>query len=368
MMSRPDGAAAAPDQLRRGPVPAWIGRVLEPVYAAAVARRNRRFDAGRSVVRLDRPVISVGNLSVGGTGKTPMVTLLVRELLEAGRRPCIAMRGYVPRHARGPANTTKSDEAELYRRLLPGVPIVAQPDRAAGLQRLFATDQGREVDCVVLDDGFQHRRLARDLDIVLLDASRDPFADRLLPAGWLREPVASLARAHAVVVTHAEMATPDRVEAILRRAAAITPRAVLAATRHKWTRLTITDPSGGEAEHAVDWLAGRRIAAVCAIGNPDAFLAGLRAAGADVAAAMVLPDHDRYDPETVRAILHSAAGAEAIVTTEKDWAKLGVLDPATWPCPVARPMLDLHFDRGRDDLLRAVLAADRRCEPVAPRA
>lgn len=344
------------DGARHGPVPAWIGRVLEPIYAAAIARRNRRFDAGRGVVRLDRPVISVGNLSVGGTGKTPMVVHLVRELLAAGRRPCIAMRGYVPRSSRGDRGAALSDEAEQYKRLLPGVPVVAQPDRAAGLQRLFATDEGRVIDCVVLDDGFQHRRLARDLDIVLLDASRNPFEDRLLPAGWLREPVASLARAHAIVATHTELAGPQRTESILRSAAAITPRAALAAARHAWSALTVAQ-AGVEREEPVGWLAGRRITAVCAIGNPEGFLAGVRAAGAQITSSMVLPDHDRYDPETVRAITRTATGAAAIVTTEKDWAKLGRLDPATWPCPVARPVLTLEFDRGGTDLHAAVLAA-----------
>src|ERR1043165_360740 len=162
---------------RRGPVPGAVGRLLARGYAWEIGRRNRRYDAGRGVVRFDRPVISVGNLSVGGTGKTPMVAHIVGLLLEAGRRPCIAMRGYAGRGG-------MSDEAEEYRGRFPGIPIVARANRTLGLIELFSREHetgGQQTDCIVLDDGFQHRRIARDLDVVMVDASRDPFDDALLP-------------------------------------------------------------------------------------------------------------------------------------------------------------------------------------------
>lgn len=204
--------AMSPDGSRSAPLPGPLGRLAGAIYAREIRRRNRAYDRGGRVTRLDRPVISVGNLSAGGTGKTPMVMKLATALLEAGHHPCIAMRGYK-------AAAGRSDEAEEYRARLVNVPVVAQPDRISGLRALFATEVGRDVDVVLLDDGFQHRRLARDLDIVLVDATRSPFEDRLLPAGYLREPPASLERAQAVVITHAEAVVGgeiDRLEAGLR--------------------------------------------------------------------------------------------------------------------------------------------------------
>jgi len=184
----------------RGAVPGPIGAALARVYGIVIARINRRFDSGRGVVRFDRPVISVGNLSVGGTGKTPMVRRLIAILLEMERRPCIAMRGYRK-------GTGESDEAAAYQREFPDVPVIAQANRTDGLIALFGDEhegEGPHRDCIVLDDGFQHRQIGRELDIVLVDASRSPFRDRLLPQGWLREPAESLTRAGLVVVTHAE--------------------------------------------------------------------------------------------------------------------------------------------------------------------
>lgn len=315
-------------------------------YGAEIARRNRRFDAGRRVITMDRPVLSVGNLSVGGTGKTPTVEWIVERLVSAGRRPCIAMRGYR-------AHGGRSDEAEAYRRALPGVPVVAQPNRVDGLIRLFATRDGADVDCIVLDDGFQHRRLARQFDLVLVDASRDPFADHLLPAGWLREPVASLRRATAVVITHAELASPSALTALEARVRDEHGAPALAVTRHDWAGLR-----DGDGEHPVSWLAGKRVAAVCAIGNPGAFIERARIAAArPPVAEIVLRDHDPYAPATVRRILEAARGADAVVTTEKDWSRLRDVPAARWPCPVVRPRLVFGFLRGEDALASGVLAA-----------
>lgn len=335
----------------RPPLPRPIGSALEPVYRREIARRNRAYDRGKGVTRLDRPVISVGNLSVGGTGKTPMVRLLLRELLDAGHRPCVAMRGYKA------TRQQESDEAAAHRRAFPTVPVVAQPDRIAGLRELFATDIGGRVDCVVLDDGFQHRRLARDLDVVLIDASRDPFADRLLPAGWLREPVSSLARAGAVVLTHAELVDDARLDALAERARAIAPGAVIASARHEWADLAIAE-EGRETGEPIDWLAGRRVVGVCAIGAPEGFRSSLvRACGREPEAFLALRDHDPYDPPTLARVLASARepGVEALVTTDKDWSKLSGTPAGEWPCPVVRPRLEIRVGSARRELLARVL-------------
>jgi tetraacyldisaccharide 4'-kinase len=335
---------------RAGPLGRGPGRLLgllaEPIYRFEIARRNRAFDAGEGVVRLDRPVVSVGNLSVGGTGKTPMVAKIVGELVRAGKRPCIAMRGY----GKDRGTSGESDEAMEYRRAAPGVPVVAQADRVAGLQALFDSAEGKDVDVVVLDDGFQHRRLARDVDIVLIDATAGTLEDRLLPAGWLREPLESLNRAHAVVVTHAEGATREEVDRIVDAVQRASPRAAVAVCRHSWSGLR---RGSNDGIVPTSTLSGCRVLVVSAIGNARAFSGAVRGCGARVEREIVLPDHDPYDTVTVESVARAAEGLEAVVTTEKDWTKLGNAR-VEWPCPVYRPVLELAFDEGWGGLWGAI--------------
>ncbi len=333
-----------------------LGRLLEPLYRFEINRRNRNFDAAKGVTRLPIPVISVGNLTVGGTGKTPMVARIVRWLRDAGHDPCIAMRGYKSKHA-------ESDEAQAYTRAFDDLPLVAQPDRLAGLRTLFETLRGNRIDCVVLDDGFQHRRIARDLDIVLLDASQNPFGQRLLPAGWLREPVTSLARAHAAVVTHAELIdAPMTRELWFPLTLRLGKHKPIALTRHTWTELDV-QTNGMEQRRPVEWLQGKSTLAVCAIGNPWAFIRAVQnAVGEDAAKTReqygkVLTDHDKYIAKRIAEIMTLAheKTVDAIVTTDKDWSKLRHVAADRWPCPVVRPRLELAFDRGEEDLKRLVL-------------
>jgi tetraacyldisaccharide 4'-kinase len=329
-------------------LPAWMTGPLARVYGREVGRRNRRWDRGEGVTRLDRPVISVGNLSAGGTGKTPMVRWVVGALQETGHRPAVAMRGYKaePGHP--------SDEEREHREALPGVPVVARPDRGAGLRALFASPEGSTVDCVVLDDGFQHRRLARDLDIVLVDASRPPDRDALLPLGYLREPLASLRRAHACVLTHAELVTPGAVARLVGVVREHLPEpAPVAVADHRWAVVRRV----GTPDVALDpaWLAGRRVVAVCAIGHPEAFLRGLERAGARTVSSLCLPDHDPFAASTVRR-LNSLIGSvrpEAVVMTAKDLTKLGPWSRSS-PTPVVIPELGMGWRAG-EDALRGLL-------------
>src|SRR5262245_14865912 len=283
----------------RGP----LAPVAAAVYGAAISWRNRRFDRGRGVVTFDRPVISVGNLSVGGTGKTPMVLHLARVLMGAAHRPCVAMRGY------GAADGQEADEAREYHRANRNLPIVARPDRTLGLIELFGTEQGSEVDCIILDDGFQHRQIARQYDIVLIDATRPPFEDRLLPAGWLREPVESLGRAQAAVVTHAEAVPRAEVVELETRLWDLLPGGVVAVARHEWAGLTVGGEFG-EEERPVEWLAGKRVFVACAIGNPAAFLARARAAG-EVVGKLIRRDHAEYGAGVVAGLVESVEEGRA---------------------------------------------------------
>lgn len=340
----------------RPPIPGSLGRVASRLYAAAIGRINRRFDQGRGVVTLDRPVISVGNLSTGGTGKTPTVMHVIRVLREAGHDPCIAMRGYASRTGH------PSDEAQEYARALASdqhsVPIIAQPDRVAGLIALFATQRGRSIDRVVLDDGFQHRQIARDLDIVLIDASRSPFEDALLPAGHLREPAWNLSRAHAVIITHAECAHADDVATLRVKVHEVQPRAIIAVARHTWRELVETGPAGDHTR-ATSFLHQKRLAVACAIGNPLAFF-DLAAAHAqrETVLRLALRDHDPYDDATIEALIEQLKQLrpDALLVTEKDWSKLQRVAFDAWPCPVLRPRLELAFDAGGEDIRNLITA------------
>ncbi len=339
---------------RRPPLPGPLGRAAAFLYGLAIARINRRFDRGKGVVRFDRPVISVGNLSVGGTGKTPMVRHIVRALLDAGHRPCIAMRGY-----KGGQGGGGSDEAAAFAREFPGIHIIAQANRTDGLLQLFSHEHESEAppsDCIILDDGFQHRQIARDLDIVLIDATRPPFDDRLLPAGWLREPVLSLNRAALIVITHAESGA-DIAELDRDIASTHGGRGADAITRHAWTGLSVRE-NGLDSDRPLSWLRSRRIFAACAIGNPAPFLdAAAKAAGNPLAGTLILGDHDPFSPGTILRLIDEsrAASADTILITDKDWSKLRAVAPSQWPCPIARPKLELTFDRGENSLHEALL-------------
>ncbi len=321
---------------------------MSRLYASQIGARNDRFDRGEGVVTFDRPVISIGNLSVGGTGKTPMVRRVIDRLRLTGHDPCIAMRGYgSSRRADG-----RSDEADEYAAAFDDLPIVARPDRTEGLIALFGTERGERVDTIVLDDGFQHRRIARALDVVLIDATRSPMEDALLPLGRLREPMASLARAHAVVITHTERASAVAANDIARAALAANADLLVATAEHAWAGVTVSG-----TEHPVAWLAGKTVLPVCAIGNPGAFLESVRSAAGRVLDPVVLRDHDPYAAATIRRIVRAASPADAIVTTAKDWAKLRETDPSAWPCPVAVPQLEMRLVTQAEAFDRLTLAA-----------
>lgn len=354
---------------RRAPVPGLPGRLCASIYALAITQRNARFDRGIGVTRLPVPVLSVGNLSVGGTGKTPMVMHLLGLLRRAGLNPCVAMRGYSRKPSRDKHSATP-DETDAYARAFPGLPIVAQPDRIAGIRALLEnSDPASRPDSVVLDDGFQHRRIARDLDLVLVDASRPPTSDRLLPAGFLREPLASLKRASGVIITHAELAAPDALRELSTAIARAHGRLPLAIARHVWTGLKSSSPAPPDASNpatrvGLDWLLDKRVLAVCAIGNPHGFFQCLEqtlgpGAGEQIVGRIALPDHDPFNDPTIDTIRRrlTESQATALLVTDKDWSKLRRIPPDDWPCPVVRPELSMVFDAGREGVEAAALSA-----------
>jgi len=335
---------------KHAPIPRPLALPLEPLYAWAVARRNKRFDKGKGLSRAPVPVISVGNISVGGVGKSPHCQLIARLCKKLGKNPAIVLRGY------GPKDDGVSDELAEHRQRSPDIPAAADPDRLAAIAHLITGQVpgagARRPDVVILDDGFQHRRLKRDLDLVLIDSTRSPFADRLLPAGWLREPVSALARASAVILTRADLPPSRELQTLRDDVARVTGAPPLAETAHAWEPEIPALVSGRETTKPKEWLKGRRVVAACAIGNPSAFESQLAAAGARIAETVAFRDHARLGkPEADRiAAAARAASADAVVCTGKDWTKLAHVAPDAWPCPVLRPAVAVEILKGRDEL------------------
>lgn len=320
--------------------------VAEPFYKAGVRGRNAAFDRGwRSVHRAGLPVISVGNLTAGGTGKTPMVIAVARMLERLGYPPAVLLRGY---RGEGP---TGSDEGALLGHHLPGVPIVAAGDRVAAARSVRR--EHPEVRAIVLDDGFQHRRLHRDLDLVLIDAT-DPFGfDRVLPRGLLREPAEGLRRADAVIVTHSDQLGDERTgRELAARIEGYHGGPSIAWCEHRWSAVL------DEADRAVE-MKGATVLPFCGIGNPGAFF---RQAGQRfrVVEPRAFADHHPYRAAELREMARRAEerGADALLTTEKDWVRLRAVVESSGPrVPIWRPVLQMFVASGGEALEQRVREA-----------
>jgi tetraacyldisaccharide 4'-kinase len=299
---------------RRGPIAAALRglmRVAEAPYTLAVALRNRRYDRGRAAVHhVGVPVISVGNLTLGGTGKTPLVKWLARRLLDFGASVALVSRGY------GAAAGEPNDEARELAQALPEVPHVQNRDRVAAARVAI---ERFHPNILLLDDGFQHRRLARDLDIVLLDAL-EPFGfNHVFPRGTLREPLAGLARARVVCLSRADAVADAEREAIRRRVAELAPKAVWCELAH--VACGLINSQG--ATQPLECLAGIRVVAFCGIGNPAGFRHTLATTGCEIADWREFPDHHTFTPIELESLcdMARACDAQLVVCTHKDLVK-----------------------------------------------
>jgi len=344
------------------------GVLLAPLiplsYLYGLAMRGRAALYAQGLLRqqaLPCRVISVGNLTVGGTGKTPVVIALAAALRDRGRKVGVISRGYKRRSGtsileisdgrtvRGHPEDS-GDEPFLIAQRCPGVPVAVGADRPLVGRYLL---DGFGVDTLVLDDGFQHLALRRDVDILVLDAGA-PFGNGyLLPRGRLREPLSAMERASAVLVTRASQAQRlDELKATVRAVAPAVP-------------IWITDfaPSGvvqvgGSAALESSVLKGERVLAVSGIGNPESFRRLLAAAGATVADHCVFPDHHAYSEDNLGRIQRSAelVGADRIVTTEKDAVKLAQLDEVkNRKVTMWAVRIDLQWLEGFEEWTRVVL-------------
>jgi tetraacyldisaccharide 4'-kinase len=292
--------------------------MLSVLYAAAMRRRRERYARRPDLRRrLRRPVVSIGNLAVGGRGKTPLTATVARELLAMGERPAILTRGYartqredgvvVVRDPEGIRSdlARAGDEPLMLARQLPGVSVLVSPDRyLAGrvAEHHFASTVH------VLDDGFQHLQLERDVDIVIV--GRDDIAHpEMLPRGRLREPLDTLIAADAVVTADDEMEVDG-----------LDPHVAVFGARR-----ALGKPEGVRA--------GARMLAVAGIASPERFFDDLRASGYTIAGTLAFRDHHPYSRGDVRRIVEAAraAGADAVLTTEKDFVRLLPHRPFSMP-------------------------------------
>ena len=303
---------------------------LSSAYGAIAAWRRARYRRDPSRRRqLVRPVISVGNLRVGGSGKTPVVEYVARQLLARGERPAILTRGYARRLA--PAGVTvvsspsavladldtAGDEPLMLARALPGVPVLVGADRY--LSGLLA-ERHFDVSVHILDDGFQHVELARDVDLLLV--SEEDLSDRPLPAGRLRERIDAAAIAHAALVTAGYDTAAERIGRALKISTVFRVTRAIAAPR------MIVPP-----RDPVVVPPGSRVFVVTGIARPDRFVADVVAAGWEIAGEMAFRDHHRYtarDLERIASAAKSAASA-IVLTTEKDAVRLATLNLGDLP-------------------------------------
>ena len=298
------GPTAADRAFRTALLPA------ESLYRMGVRARSELYDRGVLRVRTPPvPALSIGNLSIGGTGKTPVAAWLAGRLRSAGARPAIVMRGY------------GEDEPLVHERLNPDVPVITAPDRLEGARRAAAGG----ADCIVLDDAFQHRKIARTQDVVLVSADRWDGRTRLLPAGPWREPLRALRRSTLVLVTR--KGVPLSVARSVAEVVAGHTESLVAVAELALEGLR-TDASSGAAPLAE--LDGTRVLAIAAVGDPLPFRRQLEALGAIVRTAF-FPDHHRFSMNDARRLASGATRGERAICTLKDYVKLAPL----WPRAVS---------------------------------
>ncbi|MEW5799125.1 MAG: tetraacyldisaccharide 4'-kinase [Bacteroidota bacterium] len=320
---------------------------LSLVYGCGVWTRNLLFDNGiLKSVDVGVPVISIGNITAGGTGKTPMTIEVAKYFLGRGKRVAVVSRGY-GRMSRGTivvsdgmnllANVAQGgDEMLFIARQLPNAIVIADEKRVRGAKK--AVEEYR-ADIIVLDDGFQHRYLQRRVDVVLLDGTWSLMKSMLLPAGYRREPLNSLRRADAVVVTKVRdpldaspiMSDPNVATVTNKFSSSYVPVAVI-------------NVFGG-VRQPLDILKGHSVIAMSGIANPKSFESNIESLGAAISSRFAFADHHRYTNEEIRQVLetHRLQRTDFIITTEKDAVKLSEFKNEFSEIPVFALMMEVQI-------------------------
>lgn len=320
--------------------------ILETLYAPAVALRNYWYDfIPGAAAHVDVPVISVGNITMGGTGKTPLTAAVVERAVSRGVKTAIISRGY---HAKpGELN----DEGKELTTRIPDCVYVQNHKRAQAAAALCALENSSRPQLIVLDDGFQHRRLARQLDIVLVDAL-NPFGyNRICPRGFLRESLSALRRAHCVVITRADRVAESELKRIEEKVLSYNRNLVLARASH---RPGVLRALSGQTE-PLSTVAGKRVLAFCGLGNPDGFRQTVQSLDCNIVEFKSYPDHHLYSESDEKEItaLAEQVQADAVVCSMKDFVKLSPT-LLQLPIPIYGIEIDMAFLSGEEEFWNLV--------------
>jgi len=319
-------------------------KAVSCVYSAAVRSRNWMYD--RHLLkshRCESTVISIGNITTGGTGKTPLVIWLCNYLSEKEQNLAVLTRGYKSEHGK------LSDEPAILAKSCGAARVIVDSDRVRGAQKAITQSSAK---VLVLDDGFQHRRLRRDLDIIAIDATCAFGYDKILPAGFLREPLKGLKRAGAVVITRYEQAQPEAADGIVERIKKLNPDVLIAKAVHEHPFAVMIKGQ----KLTIEQLREKKIYAFCGIGNPDAFMNNLKNLELNIVGHKIYNDHHNYSENDISDIYEESRymGADIVLSTEKDWVKTALLVKPQSDIIFAYLALKLRFVEGGDELKQLV--------------
>ncbi len=320
---------------QRGVIPTLFRILLTPLcwlYCILVWIRNICFSVGiLKQKKLPCTVISVGNIVVGGTGKTPAVAAIAKLLQNKGLQVTILLKGYKRRNKKEvlfvsdgenhlSTQEDSGDEADMLARILPNIPVVVGNKRYLTGQAAF---KRFNTDVLILDDGFQHRQLARDLDIITIDATQPYGTDALLPIGSLREPKTAIQRADFILLTRTDT-VKNQIQNLKKDLNGLAPNTPILESVHKPTSLYPLSNKDRQPPMSTKDLTGKRLLAVCGIGNPKAFVATLEKFHPENVELFAFPDHHIYSDSDIQQIKHQVQqhNTEWIITTQKDEQKL----------------------------------------------
>ncbi|MHC4337782.1 MAG: tetraacyldisaccharide 4'-kinase [Planctomycetota bacterium] len=328
-------------------------RAAARVYSSLVRIRNFLYTKGRlKTHRVDAIVISIGNITTGGTGKTPLVIWLYDKITQSSElktqnsKCAILTRGYKTKKGK------LSGEPAVLAKSCPEAKVIINPDRVAGAAEAVSK-WGAKV--LIMDDGFQHRRLGRDLDIVTIDAMCPFGYGKVLPAGLLREPVDTLRRADAVVITRCDQVAEAKLDQLEEQLCLINPDISVARSIHA----PVCAKSVGGKEFSIAELKDKDIFAFCGIGNPAGFFGTIGKYGFNLAGSRVYNDHHRYTGRDIVDIDEEVRylGADLIMTTQKDWSKIcnsnfSILN--SQDIPFIYLVIELKFIRAEDEIIQLI--------------
>lgn len=304
--------------------------------------------------KVNAAVVSIGNITAGGTGKTPLVEWLCNYFCRKNITTAVLTRGYKIK------GSDIADEPVILAKNCPKAQIMINPNRVEGAKKAIEEFNAK---LLIMDDSFQHRKLSRDIDIVAVDAT-EPFGrERLLPAGFLREPLNSLKRADVVIITRANQAGPERIDEIKKRILKIKPNIIFASAVHK----PICAKLLKDRQISFDELKNKRIYAFCGIGNPDAFFETLSELALNIVGKKVYNDHHRFLQSDIIDICSDSRGKKTdfVITTQKDWIKTASLKIEEAQIPFAYLAVEIEFISGQKEIIALIEEALKKiCIPL----